>query len=224
MGLKKPNFIKSTGGNCGIYSVLMVLSALNIDINNIELENAAYEQGISYFGELYTRNQICRLLDIVKEKCPEVRYVLVEYTTDKELGEALKENISLEKYILIPYYAKQGWVAESNSPNMNHGHWGIIYDIDSSNNIYGIQSNSKANFFGALNRVSMEKIFNSNGTLKNIKVNWGKYHKCNIEVCKKILNDTPRCCSELCKLNNKMQSRECIYYTDLNNCFISIYK
>ena len=221
---KAPKFIKSTGGNCGMYALVMALNSVEAELNPSVIETIASNQGISYFGELYSRKQVLNLLGAVKDTGHEFNYEGVQFDTKESFEEAIRETVEAGRYMLVAYYAFQGFVRAPEKVNMDRGHWLVIYDIDSKGNIAAIQSNSKAHLLKALNHVTVQSLYDSNNRLKDVKINWGKYNKCDVKVCKKQLEKNARCGASMCGLNNKMKVYECIYHSDLSNFGIVIYK
>ncbi len=220
--MQEPKFIKSTGGNCGIYAVLMALDALEIETSGKELEELAYKCKSTNFGDLYTVSSVIKLLSAVQQEInSELKFEVLSFVDVDSMESVISNNIG-SKYILMAYYAYQGMVVKPLKASMNHGHWALLYDMKDKL-LYGKQSNSKANTFGMLNCVKTIDLYNSNVGLKDIKINWGKYQKCKIAIPKKQLVDSPRCGNTTCAINN-MDSRNCLYSCDLNNKVITIYK
>lgn len=212
--MEKPKFIKATDGNCGMYAINMALNGLKKDINADEIIEIALENGLSISGELYTTEAVKRLVEILNEKHNvNLNLNIVEFSNEHELKGIIEENIE-NAYILLPYYAFQGAPVTSKKPDMKRGHWGIIYDIQ-GDKVYGKQSNSKADILGALDGVSVNKLFKSNSMLYNIKVNMGRYNKCTIKISKKQLEEHPRCGENICELS-KGRNNVCIFNSDLS--------
>ena len=221
---KIPGFVKSTGGNCGVYAVVMALNSVDVRLESTMIEKIAHSEGISYFGELYNKKQITGLLAAIKSVGYEFNYESVHFDTQEEFEKTVREATEAGKYILMAYYAFQGFVRAPAKVNMDRGHWMVIYNIDKKGNIYAIQSNSKANMLGALNNVTSKALFESNSRLADVKVNWGKYQKCEVNIFKKLLEQNPRCGESICKLNDKMDVHDCVYYSNLNNFGVVISK
>lgn len=211
--MKEPTFTKATDGNCGMYAVYMALSSYGYDINADDILRIAMENGLSISGELYRTTNIIKLIDILKDIYNiNINLDIIEFDTAEEL-ENIIAGETVNNYILLPYYAFQGVPITSLMPNMKRGHWAVIYDIKGSN-IFGKQSNSKADALNVLKDVDVKKIFKSNTMLDNIKVNMGKYNKCNINIPKKKLVDSPRCGLDVCEYNQG-NSSNCIFFSDI---------
>lgn len=213
--MRKPEYIRATGANCGIYCLGMVLKAYGYSVELGKLSKLLIESGITISGELYTEKSIVDTLDIInKEYGYKIEIEIEEFNSSRELTNIAHKYKDVH-YIVIPYYAFQGMPITSKKPNMNRGHWAIIYEAD-QDKLFGAQTNSKAEVFELLRYISSKTIYDSNICLRDIKVDMGKYNKCDIKVCKSDLGVVPRCGEDKCSLNGN-PSKICIYKSDIAN-------
>lgn len=212
---KQLNIENKSDISCGVYAISIILNALQFNHNTIDIENYAHNIGEGELGALYTRSSLRNLLDTLKHNYTGLEYKEYTFKNSDELSSILRDSKD-NGYILIPYYAMQGFVWKHTKPDMKHGHWAVIFDFDGVN-IYGIQSNQKADKLGCLNSVSIKSFYESNQCLNRIKIDWGKYNKCNICINKKLLGIKPRCGNtDDCKYTNKADFN-CIYNSDIGN-------
>ncbi len=209
----EPNFTKATDGNCGIYAIYMALNSYGFNIDAEKISSIAIENKLSINGELYRTDNFVKLIQLLNDDYNiGVKVDVIEFSTVQELKDIITEETK-NNYVMLPYYAFQGLPITSVLPNMKRGHWSIIYDIK-EDFIFGKQSNSKADSINVLKEIDITKIFNSNTMLDNIKVNMGKYNKCEINTPKKQLVNKARCGLEICEFN-KDDTSNCIFKSDI---------
>ena len=224
MNLQKPLRINSNLNNgkhlsCGLNSIFSILSTLNIEFNIEELNDKLekFDSEIK-FGGLFNINNLIKALDFIKEsEGINIEYEVREFKSAEELESILK---SSDKYALICYYALQGFIRVSKNPSMEHAHYGIIYKYRDGK-LTGSQSNNKADMLKCIENVDIDKFFDSCNTVNKIKVNWGKYNKCQICIGKKQLDEKARCGEEECKLGLHSTS-DCLYRPTIGNKVIFI--
>lgn len=227
----EPIFKLSEGKSCGISALNMALIANGIEIDTIKVLEELKERGETINGEIYTIKSIRGMVEVIKQMYDaDIELNIRDFQDIKMFNSIIKEeleNISggRRKYIMLPYYAIQGVPYTKGGKNMNRGHWAIIYKITEDYRVYAKQSNSKANRLGVLNGVASKNLYKANKSIEGIKVDMGKYNKCNIDINKTELGKLSRCGNEVCYitksktrlggLENTME--ECVYYTDLAN-------
>lgn len=207
MGRLQP--IKSDKADCGITAIKMICNAYDIDYEMYI--DILYGNGITYFGELLNTDQVDKALSIFKMLQVERK----DFKNVEELKDIFESSVKDARYILFPYYALQGFVVINNKVDMKHVHWGVFYDIK-ENNVYGKQSNIKAEIMRRLYGIDINKLYMSNESLDRIKIDFGKYHKCDIEISKSKLGIQARCGeNKICSQCTDMSSNECIYNCNL---------
>ena len=164
--LEKPERINSNlvnGGHlsCGVNSIVSILYSLgfkNINLEELNDELIKEDKELE-FGGIYNIKKFSETLIKIREKENiDFKFQIEEFKTAEEL-----ENIFLrnpESYIMVCYYALQGFVRVTNHPTMEHAHFGVIYDYDEKNRkVYGSQSNGKADKLKCLENIDIDKFF-----------------------------------------------------------------
>lgn len=227
MKLSKPIKINSNlenGGHlsCGVNSIASILYTLgytDINLENLNKDLESLDKEIK-FGGVYKIELLIHILDFIsREYDIDISYEVKEFSTAEEFRNILKNE---NKYAIVCYYALQGFVRVSKHPSMEHAHFGIIYEYnEESDTISGSQSNSKADMLKCLENVDINKFVESCNIVNKLKLNWGKYNKCDINISKKELEDRNRCGEDFCKLGLCSISR-CIYKPTIGNKVIFI--
>ena len=227
MKLAKPIKINSNlenGGHlsCGVNSIASILytlgySDINLEDLNRDLERLNKE---IEFGGIYQIELLLHILDFISSEYGiDINYEVKEFSTVDEFREIIKNE---NRYGMVCYYALQGFIRISKHPSMEHAHFGIVYNYDEkTDTISGSQSNSKADKLKCLENISIEKFVESCNIVNKLKLNWGKYNKCEINVSKRELENMPRCGDKNCKLGLCSTSR-CIYKPTIGNKIILI--
>lgn len=208
--MKKLRAIASDEADCGIKALEMIMESFGRDYS-FKIDSL-YDYKLTYFGELL---QSACVNDALKHL--ELDFKQIEFETASELESICKENLDGKSCILIPYYALQGFVINTSKPDMKHVHWGILTEIR-NDKVYGKQNNVKADILGCLNGIYIDKLLESNRCLGKVKIDFGKYHKCKIEIPKEKLGIIARCGeNQFCQHCNSMKSFRCVYKCDLAN-------
>lgn len=215
----EPKFIKATDGNCGMYCLAMAINSYDtygVSIQAEDIVDIAISNGLSISGEIYNTSSLKSIVELIEDRYNiNLSLEVKTFNSEEDLREILIEKTK-DSYVLFPYYAFQGMPIVSSSPKMDRGHWAVIYDI-CGDLLLAKQSNSKAEKLRVLRGISLTKMFNSNDQLNYVKVNMGKYNKCKIQVNNKELAYKVRCNAELCEINSNVNSKGCMYKTDLAN-------
>lgn len=204
--------IKSNKADCGITAIKMILDSYGLDYDTYD--DILYGNGISYFGELLNSEQVNRALSAIART---IQFEMVEFKAEEELKNIITAGVKNQKYILISYYAFQGFLCKDTRAkiDMKHAHWGVIYEIEDEL-ITGKQSNVKADILGCLKDKEVADLYKANQILNRVKVDFGKYNKCNISIFKRDLGKVARCGSgQICSLCSSMKSDECVYDCNL---------
>lgn len=220
--MKKPetlNIIDRQYVSCGVQSICMVLNSLGYKVLADELESMLREKIPDLkHGAIYTSKQMQDVLEIINQEYG-ISYEEMDFNNELELKNTI-EQYKESSYMLIPYYAFQGLVWQQRKPNMIHGHWAVVYDMKDGK-IFGVQSNQKGEMLGVLSGVGIKQFFDSNKTLSNIKVNWGKYHKCEKHIPKQEYGFVQRCGLDHCKITGCNQN--CIFTPDIHGRVYRVY-
>ena len=205
---------------CGIYAIAITLNSLGFKISHTELKELAIKISSEVeFGSIYTQSTMDKILNELSNQLDNFLYEKKYFSHPCDLDSIVSDGIVNNGYVLIPYYAMQGVVYKENKPKMHHGHWAVIYDIKDGK-IFGTQSNWRADNNKCLDGIEVTKFIESNSCLNSIKINWGKYNKCKVDIPRKQLEITPRCgklhsCSKLTQ--ECTEDFKCIYVSDLSN-------
>ena len=211
--------------SCGINSLSSILETLEVeglDIDELNTEIIRLNREIE-LGGIYNIDIMAQVLEHITSKYRDVEYEIKEFNTLEEFKSIIENNIS-NSYIMVCYYALQGFIRITKHPSMEHAHFGIIYDYNKEKErIHGSQSNSKADKLKCLEGVDIETFYNSCCIVNKLKLNWGKYNKCNINVSRKQLETCARCGENTCKLGLS-STEKCVYYPTIGNKAIIIRK
>lgn len=201
--------------SCGIYAITLILNSLELENNAHKIEKLARENiAEANLGSLYQESSMIIILDILKKKY-NINYSILEFSSFEDLKNICETKLN-NGYILLPYYAMQGFVWKHKHPDMKHGHWGVFYKFE-NDKLYGVQSNQKAHKLHCLDSCNIREIYESNKLINDIKIDWGKYNKCKINIGRKELGIKPRCNNQLsCRYCDK-QEFNCIYKSDIGN-------
>lgn len=220
----KINSNLENGGHlsCGVNSIASILYTLgynDINLENLNKDIECLDKEIE-FGGIYNIDTLINILEFISREYElDINYEVKEFSTVDEFREIIKNG---SRYAMVCYYALQGFVRISKHPSMEHAHFGIIYDYnEKQDTISGSQSNSKADMLKCLENVKIDKFVDSCNIVNKLKINWGKYNKCEVKVCKRDLETKPRCGEGFCNLGLCSTSR-CIYKPTIGNKLIFI--
>ena len=227
----EPIFKLAEGRSCGLSALNMALIANGIEIDTIEVIEELKERGETINGEIYSIKSIQGMIEVIKQRYGvDIELEIRDFQDINEFNGIITEELmngddSRGKYIMLPYYALQGVPYTKGSKNMIRGHWAVIYRVTKDYRIYAKQSNSKADRLGVLRGTPSRNLYKANQSIEGIKVDMGKYNKCNIEIIKSGLGKISRCGNNVCSITKSKLSLggigntlgSCVYYTDLAN-------
>lgn len=233
--MKKPVRINSNRENtckegqsnylsCGINSLSSILSSLDINFDIDEFNNELIKLNKEIeLGGIYDIDIMTDILNYISNKYKGIEYEIKEFNTLNEFKSIIENNVS-NAYIMVCYYALQGFIRITKHPSMEHAHFGIIYDYNNEKEkIYGSQSNSKADNLKCLENISIANLYESCCIVNKLKLNWGKYKKCEVNIPRKQLESCARCGKDKCNLELSTTDR-CIYHPTIGNKAIIIRK